>query len=108
MHIYHTIVLFIEVLKIENFESLFYAWYFQNKSSQRPLCNSNDTSETTGSIIYQIKPSLVPIAYDHCDHKYEMNFPMKSAEILDSLKNMIKKWDSPNCKYSACKYVPGN
>ena len=33
---------------------------------------------------------------------------IKSAENLNSFKNMINKWDGQNCKCSACKYVPPN
>ena len=33
---------------------------------------------------------------------------IKSAENLNSFKNMIKMWDGQNCKCSACKYVSPN
>ena len=33
---------------------------------------------------------------------------MKSAENLKSFQNLIKQWDGPNCKCSACQLLPVN
>ena len=33
---------------------------------------------------------------------------MKSAENLDMFKNMLKKWEGPNCKCSVCKCIYRN
>ena len=78
---------------------------FKIESSNYSLRNSNDLKHyrpnqvTFGSNSLR---SLGPQIWNGLPNE------IKSAENLNSFKNMIKKWDGQNCKCSACKYVSPN
>ena len=106
MHVSRLRVLCIEIFKtLKNLNPSFMHDIFQIKSSNYSLRNSNDLQHyrpnqvTFGSNSLR---SLGPQIWNGLPNE------IKSAENLNSFKNMIKKWDGPNCKCNACNYVSGN
>ena len=106
MHVSRLRVLCIEVFKnLKNLNPSFMQDIFKIKSSSYSLRKSNDLQHyrpnqvTFGSNSLR---SLGPQIWNGLPNE------IKSAENLNSFKNMIKKWDGQNCKCSACKYVPPN
>ena len=106
MHVSRLRVLCIEVVKtLKNLNASFMQDIFKIKSSSYSLRKSNDLQRyrsnqvTFGSNSLR---SLGPQIWNGLPNE------IKSAENLNSFKNMIKKLDGQNCKCSACKYLPPN
>ena len=78
---------------------------FKIKSSNYSLRNSNDLQHYIPNEVTFGSNSLRSLGPQICNG---LPNEMKSAENLNSFKNMIKKWDGPNCKCSVCQSVSGN
>ena len=106
MHVSRLRILCIEVFEtLINWNPSFVQDIFKMKYSSYSLRKSNNLQHyrpnqiTFGSNRFR---SLGPHVWNGLPND------MKSAEILNSFKNTIKKWDGQNCRHSACKYVSPN
>ena len=103
MHVSRLRALCIEVFKtLKNLNPSFMHEIFIIKSSTYSSRNPNDLQHyrpnqvTFGSNSLQ---SLGPQIWNGLPNE------IKSAENLNSFKHLIKKWDGPSCKCSACQHV---
>ena len=106
MHVSRLRALCVEIFKtLKNLNPSFMHDIFKIKPSHYPLRNSNGLQHhrpnqvTFGSNSLR---SLGPQIWNGLSNE------IKSAENLNSFKTMIKKWNGPNCKCSACQYVSGD
>ena len=79
-----------DIFKIKSNNSL-------KNSNNLQHCRTNQVTFGSSSL-----RSLGPLIWNGLPNE------MKSAENLNSFKNMIKKWDGQNCKCRTCKYVYPN
>ena len=75
---------------------------FKTKSSSDSLRKSNDLQHYRPNQVTFGSNGLRPLGPQIWNG---LSNERKSAENLNSFKNMIKKWDGQNCKCGACKYV---